>query len=125
LNIAEHLKGLELDLLSNTTRKNAARVSSLLADGFREFGSSGRVYTREDIIPTLQEEAPASLSLVNFEMRLLAEGVALVTYRSSRDEPGAPPSAALRSSIWIREGENWRMVFHQGTRLPLTAGGNG
>jgi hypothetical protein len=125
LDIAQHLKALELDLLSNTTRKNAARVSSLLADGFREFGSSGRVYTKEDIVVTLQEEAPASFSLVNFETRLLAEGVALVTYRSSRDESGAPPSTALRSSIWIREAENWRMVFHQGTKLPSAAGASG
>jgi hypothetical protein len=125
LDIAEHLKTLELDLLSNTTRKNAARVSSLLADGFREVGSSGRVYTKEDIVVTLQEEAPVSLSLVNFEMRLLAEGVALVTYRSSRDERGAPTSTALRSSIWIREGETWRMIFHQGTKLPSASGATG
>ena len=50
LNLAEHLKALELGLLSNTTRKNAARVSSVLADSFREFGSSGCVYTKADVV---------------------------------------------------------------------------
>jgi hypothetical protein len=45
LDTAEHLKALESEPLTNTTRKNAARVASLLADIFREFGSSGRVYS--------------------------------------------------------------------------------
>jgi hypothetical protein len=64
LDIAEHLRALELELLTNTTRKNAARVSSLLADTLREFGSSGRVYPKNDIIIALQEEAPVSISLI-------------------------------------------------------------
>jgi hypothetical protein len=117
LDIAEHLRALELELLTNTTRKNAARVSSLLADTFREFGSSGRVYPKNDIIIALQEEAPVSISLMNFEMMLLSEGVALVTYQSQKDQQDAPPSTALRSSIWIQNGDDWRMIFHQGTKL--------
>jgi hypothetical protein len=120
LEISEHLQALELELLSNMTRKNAARLSSLLADSFKEFGSSGRVYSKEDVIVALQEE-PASLSLTNFEMRLLAEGVALVTYQSRNEGDEASPTVALRSSIWIQEGEDWRMIFHQGTRLSHAA----
>jgi ribonuclease HI len=38
--------------------------------------------------------------------------VALVTYRVERVEDG---STTLRSSIWAREGDRWRMRFHQGT----------
>jgi hypothetical protein len=117
LDIAEHLRSLELELLTSTTRKSAARVSSLLTDTFREFGSSGRVYQKEDIIVTLQEEAPVSISLINFEMVLLSKEVALVTYRSQKDQHDAPPSVALRSSIWIHDGDDWRMIFHQGTKL--------
>ena len=117
MDIAEHLRSLELELLTNATRKNAARISSLLTDTFREFGSSGRVYQKEDIIVTLQEEAPVSISLVNFEMVPLSKDAALVTYQSQKDQQDAPPSVALRSSIWIQDGGDWRMIFHQGTKL--------
>lgn len=119
--LTEHLQTLEWELLANVTRKDAARVSSLLAEAFREFGSSGRVYLKQDILVALQAEAPVSLSLKNFEMTLLAEGVALVTYQSQKDQGDIPPSIALRSSIWIQDGEAWRMIFLQGTKLAAAA----
>jgi hypothetical protein len=121
LDVAEHLKTLEQALLCNSTRRNAEQVSSLLAEQFREFGSSGRVYSKQEVIAALQEEAPVMLSLVNFEMLLLLPDVALVTYQSLKEQDGIPPNMALRSSIWIRQGEAWRMIFHQGTKLPALA----
>jgi hypothetical protein len=111
LDVAEHLKTLEQALLCNSTRRNAEQVSSLLAEQFREFGSSGRVYSKQEVM----------LSLVNFEMLLLLPDVALVTYQSLKEQDGIPPNMALRSSIWIRQGEAWRMIFHQGTKLPALA----
>ena len=39
MNVTEHLKALESELWTNTNRKNAERVSSLLADSFQEYGS--------------------------------------------------------------------------------------
>jgi hypothetical protein len=117
LEIAGHLQTLELELLTNTTRKNAQRVSALLADNFREFGSSGRVYTKENIIVELQQEKQVSIEAMDFNVMLLAKEIALVTYRSLKEQQNAPPRIALRSSIWIKEGDDWRMVFHQGTKL--------
>jgi hypothetical protein len=29
-----------------------------------------------------------------------------------------PRAASLRSSLWRRDEEGWRMVFHQGTPVP-------
>ena len=112
LNLAEHLKALELGLLS--IRQERTRPASLRCWPivFESLAARGVCIQKRTLFVTLQEEAPASLSLVSFEMRVLAEGVALVTYRSSRAQRAAPPSTVLTSSIWIREGENWRMVFH-------------
>ena len=117
LNIDEHLRRLEEELLSQSTRKNARRVSELLAGNFREIGGSGRVYSKEDVLLALQDEEPISCSLENFEVRFLSEGVALATYRSLKEQLNSGPLIALRSSIWIQEGDEWRMVFHQGTRV--------
>jgi hypothetical protein len=118
LNLGEHLRALELELLESTTRKNAERVSDLLSDSFQEFGSSGRIYSKRDIILALQEETPISISLSDFEMKLLSDQVALVTYKSVKARQNALPSTALRSSIWLQDGDRWRMIFHQGTKLP-------
>lgn len=117
LSLADELLALELELLTNATRKNAERVSSLLTDTFREFGSSGRVYSKADIVLALQDEAPVSISLTQFEAVLLGRGVAIVTYRSRKEQSDAAPIIALRSSIWVEDGDGWRMTFHQGTKL--------
>lgn len=118
MDIAEHLKALESELLLNTTRKNAVRVASLLADDFREVGSSGRVYSKDDIISTLLDESPVSISPSDLVINFLSEEVALVTYKSRREQPEGLPSRSLRSSLWVRDEGVWRMTFHQGTKLP-------
>jgi hypothetical protein len=121
VDLAEHLLALELELLTNATRKDPARLSELLTHDFREFGSSGRVFSKKEITLALQQELPVSLSIANFEMRLLADGVALVTYQSVKEQGDGPPATALRSSIWIRTASDWKMIFHQGTKIPPAA----
>lgn len=117
MSIDEHIRSLELELLTSATRKNAERVSTLLADDFREFGSSGRVYSKKDIISALQLESPVIISAVDVEISWLAEHVALVTYKSVKNVQTAQSDSALRSSIWTKNGERWNMVFHQGMKL--------
>jgi len=41
MDVSETLRQLEASLLTNTVRKDRARVAELLADEFREFGRSG------------------------------------------------------------------------------------
>ncbi len=115
--IAEALQALEQELLTASVRKGSACVASLLAADFREFGSSGRVFTKAEIIEALRDEAPATFQMQDFGFVPLAEGVALVTYRVTKWQNGVPASESLRSSIWRRTSDRWRMVFHQGTRV--------
>ena len=81
-----------------------------------EFGSSGRVYRREQIIEMLRQEPPVQRSLTHFKTVVLAPDVVLVTYRAVRRSGSeASPEASLRSSIWKRSNGRWQMLFHQGT----------
>ncbi|AXC11342.1 hypothetical protein ACPOL_2006 [Acidisarcina polymorpha] len=116
MNTAETLRELEEQLLDSSIRKNAEAISSLLAEDFQEFGSSGRVFSKPEIIATLQTESPARLSLGHFHAQLLANNIALITYRSRREEPGMPAIETLRNSIWVVRDGHWRLLFHQGTR---------
>ena len=115
MTVAEQLRTLEESLLTTAVRQNAEHVASLLADEFLEFGRSGRVYSKEDIIAFLQAEGPVRLTMSDFACRTVAEGVALVTYRSARVSDDGEVIAALRSSVWVFRAERWQIVFHQGT----------
>jgi hypothetical protein len=110
--IERQLQDLELSLLQPSVRKSE-HVAELLAEGFIEFGSSGRTFNKEQIITALQAESTTKCTATQFKVQLLAPHIALVTYRAHRHSE--PPVHTLRSSIWERRQGQWQMVFHQGT----------
>jgi glyoxylase I family protein len=111
------LKGLEESLLVPDIRKSTQLVE-LLADAFIEFGSSGRVYTKDDLVAVLQAESPVVQTTSDFQVMTLAPDVALLTYRIRRHSE--PVVDTLRSSLWRRSNGKWQMVFHQATVTPVT-----
>jgi hypothetical protein len=116
---ADHLRTLEERLLQPDVRRSAQAVASLLADEFVEFGSSGRVFDKTQIIAALRDEPPIERVLSDFGSTVLAPGVVLVTYRiARRTASDEPPQHLLRSSIWKLMDGRWQMVFHQGTLSP-------
>ena len=113
------IRHLEERLLKSDVRNFPAQVAELLADDFVEFGASGRMFNRDQVVESLRDEPPAERELTNFRTRDLAPGVVLVTYRvARRGAPGGTPESSLRSSIWKLSDGKWRMLFHQGTPSP-------
>jgi hypothetical protein len=106
------LRQLESELYSPSVRQSE-RVAELLADEFVEYGSSGRTYTKAQVIAALKSETPAEITASNFSLQLLAPSVALLRYTSCRH--AAVAAYSLRSSLWQLQGGHWRMLFHQGT----------
>jgi hypothetical protein len=114
---ATELERLELLLMDPAVRRDRERVAGLLAEDFQEFGSSGRVWTREMTLDELPRETYSPPVVECFECRMLGGDVALVTYRAVRsNEATGELTVTLRSSIWVRTSGNWKMRFHQGTR---------
>ena len=114
--LTEHLRKLEESLTKPETRRSAEELGRLLADDFREFGGSGRVFDKRQIIDALQNQPAVQLWLDDFQVRCLAPDVVLVTYRGNCRFPASDKvSHSLRSSIWRNRDGRWEVVFHQGT----------
>lgn len=97
-------------------RRSPAELARLLADDFQEFGGSGRVFDKGQIIDALQNQPAVQLWLDEFQVKCLAPDVALVTYRGNCKFPDSEKvSHSLRSSIWRNRNGRWEVVFHQGT----------
>lgn len=107
------LRTREMELLDPNVRAEAARVRELLHEDFTEVGSTGRVYDKRTLIDMLEGEEHAEVVIREFAVRELSAETALVTYRSV----GQGGQEARRSSVWILEDGEWRMAFHQGTRI--------
>jgi hypothetical protein len=115
--LLQHLRDLEVALHQSDVRRDPARVDELLHELFTEFGRSGRIYSRADILEFLRVEVPAGpVWSQDFTVAEISEGTALLTYKSaSIDADGELVRHTLRSSLWQRTARGWQMRFHQGT----------
>jgi len=116
--LTEQLLEFERKLLDPALRRAPERLASLLADDFVEFGSSGRSYDKRQVLYRLGKQVPAQLVIEEFRVVELAADAALVTYRARADSgKGRDEKYSLRSSVWVRCGGEWQMIFHQGTMI--------
>ena len=111
----DEIQALEEKLLSAEFRRDREAVAALLAEDFREFGSSGRVWSKQQILDQLATEEPFEAEIEDFEAMGLAADAVLVTYKVTLRRKGAESASSLRSSIWLKREGRWRILFHQGT----------
>jgi hypothetical protein len=109
----DELLDLEQRLLDPSVRGSPQAVIPLLHPDFVEFGSSGRVYTKDMMVEMMLHQSPGVVRIRDFDVKEITPEVALVTYRTI----GAEGMETRRSSVWVRGGAGWQIMFHQGTRL--------
>jgi hypothetical protein len=111
------LVALETALHRPEVRGDPVQAGGLLHEDFLEFGRSGRIYRKGDILAHLQQEpdfTPPQAS--GFALKRLGPQAALLTYRTQRVlQDGKTYAYTLRSSVWQWQDGRWQMVFHQGT----------
>ena len=110
----ETLRRLEESLWVASTRFDTSHMADLLADDFVEFGRSGRIYSKAEIINAPPCSIAVTLPLPNFSVQTVDQLAALVTYDSHVESNGSVLSAH-RSSIWSKANGAWQLLFHQGT----------
>jgi hypothetical protein len=114
--IFDQILALEESLLAPEARTSPEKLKQLLSDDFIEFGSSGHTYDKQQVIEALQHGSGERFFLQDFQIRPLAPGVALATYRAVKFSDKRQDSGySLRSSIWKFDEDRWQIVFHQGT----------
>lgn len=111
------LTALERELHEPAVRRDVRRLRELLHPSFLEIGRSGYRIDLDDVLRDLPTEGGnGSIVADGFELLQPAEGVAILLYRSAHRSPsGVDSRHTMRSSTWIGEHGEWRMVYHQGT----------
>ena len=110
------IRQFEERLLHRNAETPRDDIASLLADDFVEFGSSGRVWGKADVVDDPPPKTQIQKSISDFRARKVSPDVVLVTYRvARRADSDADASHTLRSSIWKMIDGRWQMIFHQGT----------
>lgn len=103
----------ELRLLDPAVRRDPDAALALLHADFREFGASGTVWDRESIRQVFGPGSDDELRAEDLRPVRLGPDAVLLTYTVWHGE-----AASRRTSVWVRTGEGWRLLHHQGTRVP-------
>jgi len=114
--LIEKLLDLEEKLLKPDIRTSPKELDQLLADDFFEFGTSGKIFTKEDCVGCGNGLTVRKMTLSDFQINVLAPDVTHTTYRIFDETRNLH---TLRSSIWKFIDGRWQMFFHQGTTTNL------
>ena len=119
----ETLKSLELALARRDEAAIPGGYESVLHDSVVEFGSSGLVWTRDEILEALKAGPPIeAVTIENFDAHTVRPGVYLVMYETTQRDPATGlTSRQRRSSLWMKEGDGFVLRFHQSTPVPPAA----
>jgi hypothetical protein len=116
--MSEHLnltiQALEEKLLQPKTRHSMNKLNDLLADDFVEYGASGMIYCKHDVLEHLPSElGDTHVTMLDFELKRLAQHVVQTTYKTLKHKK----NIVLRSSIWKKDTHTgcWQICFHQAT----------
>jgi hypothetical protein len=114
MEIYREIESFERELVDPEIRKDSERIAELLSAEFMEFGSSGKVYRKRDVLDSAKRPGSATYQLSGFAFKKLGDKHILVMYQSINSYN----EIALRSSIWVNENGSWQMLHHQSTVVP-------
>jgi hypothetical protein len=90
-----------------------------LTDDFSFVAFDGQLYERQDM---LDQFAGGGIDLLPYDMKIVpaGEGLAIVTYDvvlrvPAAEDQGPPPRYQHFSTVWIKQGDVWKMKFQQMT----------
>jgi hypothetical protein len=108
--LQQHLHSLEERLLHPDRESDRKNLLPLLANDFREFCASGRIFSHQQLADSLLNSSPRSATMTRFYVSSLGPDAALVTYHIA-----TATSSSHHSSIWVLRDNRWQLYFHQGT----------
>jgi len=73
--MTETIRLLEEKLLEPSVRHSVDDLKELLADGFTEFGRSGRVFDKKAVIGRIQKDETDKMNLSDFKVVILAPDI--------------------------------------------------
>ncbi len=116
--LREKIRGLAERLLQPEVRNSAEELSELVADDFIEYGSSGNVYHKKDILKILPSEASPEMEITDYHASPLSPQVVLINYKALTTlKDDSAPTRSERSSIWRLTDGRWQIVFHIGRKI--------
>ena len=109
----------ERQFIAAAKKGDVAFFKNSLTSDFSFVAFDGQLYERQDMV---DQFAQGGVDLLPYEMKVvsLGEGTAIVTYNvvlrvPVSEDQGPPPRYQHFSTVWVKQGDVWKMKFQQMT----------
>ena len=115
----QNLSSAEQSFIEAAKKGDVAFFKRTLTNDFSYVGYDGQVADRQQM---LDERADAGFNIQSYNMKVvpLADDVGIVTYDvvlrvPASEDQGPPPRYQHFSTVWVKQGDAWKMKFQQMT----------
>jgi hypothetical protein len=116
--LADQLIALEKALPEAQKRHDRDFYKRTLTDDFIAVGTDGKVHDRDEILGDLPSAQLTEYRPYDIQFVPLNDGAALVTYNviiAMEHYDEETPRYPHISSVWVKQGEQWKLRFQQAT----------
>ena len=117
--LEQSLMDAEKSFVAAAKKGDVAFFKRTLTDDFSSVQFDGQLYDRQDM---LDQFSDGGMNLQPYDMKVVTagEGVAIVTYDvvlrvPPAEDQGPPPRYQHFSTVWVKQGDVWKMKFQQMT----------
>jgi hypothetical protein len=118
--IEQALVASEKTLIEAKKKDDAALLKRIVSEDFSLVGIDGRLLQRHEAVGDLGDSELVELTPYDMKVVAVGDGAAIVTYdaivrRKPEEDQGPPPRYQHFTSVWVRQGDAWKLKFHQAT----------
>ena len=117
--LEQTLMAAEKNFVAAAKKGDKAYFQRTLTDDFSFVSFDGQLYSRQEMVDQLGD---GGVDLMPYDMKVVSagEGVAIVTYDvvlrvPAAEDQGPPPRYQHFSTVWVKQGDDWKMKFQQMT----------
>jgi hypothetical protein len=110
----------EKSLIEAKKKDDVVFFRRTLSDDFSLVGVDGTLLQQREAIDNLGDADLLELTPYGIKVVTLNDAAAVVTYdaivrEKPQEDQGPPPRYQHFSSVWVKQGDQWKLKFHQAT----------
>ena len=110
----------EKSLIEAKKKDDGVFFKGTLSQDFSLVGVDGKLLARQEAADNLGDSSLLELTPYDIRVVALGEDATLVTYdaivrEAPEEDQGPPPRYQHFSSVWVKQGDQWKLKFHQAT----------
>lgn len=110
----------EKSLIEAKKKDDGAFFKKTVSEDFSLVGVDGKLLQQQEAVDDLGDSGLLELTPYDIKVVPAGEAAAIVTYdaivrKVPEEDQGPPPRYQHFSSVWVKQGDVWKLKFHQAT----------